>query len=105
MTEIHARRLERKKLRKKRLSINSKLKKRLFRDIFISPCHYCRKVFLINQLTIEHLNPLCLGGDNSDTNIALACAPCNHQKGREAWFAKRRLMKDRYEQHSDQHQK
>lgn len=85
---------ERRKARKKQQQINSQLKKRLFKDVFIAPCRYCKKIFIINELTIEHIIPRVFGGTNEDSNIDLACAPCNQQKGKEAWFLKKFLMKE-----------
>jgi 5-methylcytosine-specific restriction endonuclease McrA len=85
------------KLRKKQLRINGQIKKRLFGHLILAPCFYCKKVFLVDQLTIEHLLPLTLGGTNVDNNIALACAPCNHEKGRETWFLKKKLGKEKYQ--------
>ena len=84
-------------LKKQQFKINAKIKKRLFSDIVISPCCYCRYVFLVQDLTIEHLVPRCHGGTNEDHNISLACAPCNHKKGREAWFQKKFLNKLTYQ--------
>lgn len=85
--------------RKKQLRLNNQIKKRLFGHLVFAPCYYCTKVFFISQLTIEHLLPLTLGGTSADSNIALACAPCNQEKGREAWFLKKKLGKEKY-QHS-----
>lgn len=85
--------------RKKQLRINKEIKKRLFGHLAIAPCYYCRYVFLYDQLTIEHLTPLCLGGSNEDCNIALACGPCNHQRGKVSWH--QRLIQN--EQHSSQY--
>ena len=32
--------------------------------------------------TIEHINPLCAGGESTDPhNLALACSRCNNEKG------------------------
>lgn len=86
-------RLVRRRERKRQLRINKSLKRRLFGHLVISSCYYCKKVFLVDNLTIEHLKPLLFGGTNSDDNIALACAPCNQEKGKEAWFQKRNLLK------------
>jgi 5-methylcytosine-specific restriction endonuclease McrA len=80
--------------RKKQLKINVKLKKKLFSDVAFAPCCYCRNVFFISQLTIEHLVPLSYGGTNDESNIDLACAPCNQKRGRESWFAKKQIMKN-----------
>lgn len=86
--------------RKKQQRLNLQLKKKLFGNIFIFPCYYCRRVFIIDQLTIEHLQPLSMEGTNDASNIALACAPCNQERGRESWFLKRKIMRQQYEQHS-----
>jgi len=90
--------LERKKSRKQQLRINSQLKRKLYKNIAIAPCCYCRKVFLLDNLTIEHLVPLSMGGTNDASNIDLACAPCNRQKGKETWFMKREIFKLKYAQ-------
>jgi 5-methylcytosine-specific restriction endonuclease McrA len=87
---------ERRKQRKKQLRINNQLKRDLYKDISIFPCCYCKKVFLITDLTIEHIIPISFGGLNDPSNIALACGPCNHQRGREAWFAKKQLLKESF---------
>lgn len=83
----------RRKGRKKQVNINKQLKRRLFGHLFIFPCCHCKVVFFLDELTIEHLKPLTLGGTNEDSNIALACAPCNSQKGREAWALKRIMVR------------
>lgn len=58
---------------------------------------------MIERLTIEHVIPLCLGGTNDPSNIALACGPCNHDRGREAWFQKQEISKKYYEQYHQGH--
>lgn len=83
--------------RKRQQRINAQLRKRLFGNIFIAPCYYCQEVFFVDELTIEHIQPLSLGGTNDKENIALACAPCNQQRGRESWFLKRKMMRLQYE--------
>lgn len=75
--------------RKKQLEINQKIKKRLYKEIILAPCYYCKKVFMIKNLTIEHITPLSFGGSNEDNNITVACAPCNQERGRQSWFLKR----------------
>lgn len=72
---------------------NGILKRRLFK-LEAYPCHYCQVIFPTTTLSIEHLTPLCLGGNNSPENIALACIPCNNQKGKEAWELKRQLNQE-----------
>lgn len=43
-------------------------------------CAYC-KFSIKNKYHIDHIIPLCLGGDNSSRNIQLCCAKCNLSKG------------------------
>lgn len=92
-------RQKRKHKRKKQKRINGRLKKNLFGHLVICPCCYCKSVFLYVHLTIEHIVPLCLGGTNESSNIALACAPCNHKRGKEAWSKKQESNKIYYEQY------
>ena len=96
-------RRERRRQRKKQARTNAQLKRRLFGDMCFAPCCYCLNVFFMDKLTIEHVIPRSLGGTNDDSNIALACAPCNNEKGREAWIFKKEFLKENYEQHSEQH--
>jgi hypothetical protein len=102
MTKNQIRRL-RKQKRHKQKHINTRLKKKLFGHLFMAPCCYCKVVFFVEELTIEHMTPLCLGGTNDPTNIALACSPCNHERGREAWSQKQEMNKKYYEQHYPQY--
>jgi predicted nucleotidyltransferase len=76
----------RKRNRKKQRRINNNLKRRLFGHISFSLCCYCQVLFDMKELTIEHIKPLCLGGTNDESNITLACAPCNQSKGKEVWL-------------------
>lgn len=102
----------RNKKRQKQKKINTRLKIKLFGHLVFAPCCYCKVVFLYDQLTVEHIKPLCLGGDNDESNIALACAPCNHIHGKIAWHQKqcsqeylnrKELDRKHYEQYSTEH--
>lgn len=93
----------RKHNRRKQNKINNKLKRKLFGHLTLSPCYYCKKIFLVEDLTIEHLLALCLGGGNDPSNIALACSPCNKNQGRLAWFEKQKENKKLYEQYFAQY--
>lgn len=79
--------------RKQQLRVNNKFKKTLFANLAFHGCFYCKKAFLVENLTIEHIIPLSLGGTNDISNITLACAPCNQKRGRETWFLKKQLLK------------
>lgn len=93
---------ERRIRRKKQRKINAKLK-RQYNHLFMTPCCYCKAVFMVTDLTVEHIVPLCLGGTNEAANITLACASCNQNKGREAWAQKIESNKKYHEQYYSQY--
>ena len=78
----------------KQARINKQLKKSF--NLYFSICYYCNKAFLIDDLTIEHIKPLSFGGTSDIDNIELACAPCNRQKGKEAFRLKRTINREKY---------
>ncbi len=43
-------------------------------------CAYC-ECELHGTYDVEHMTPLCRGGKNDWTNLAIACSPCNRAKG------------------------
>ena len=54
------------------------------RNIFFrdrNRCQYCGKVFLQNELNLDHVVPLSRGGTSSWDNVVCACIPCNSRKG------------------------
>jgi 5-methylcytosine-specific restriction endonuclease McrA len=69
--------------------INTKLKKKLFGHLSISNCCYCKYVWLVKDLTIEHIIPLSNNGSNEKDNIALACRSCNQNRGKISWRQKK----------------
>ena len=49
-------------------------------------CVYCGRVFLSQDLTVDHVQPRVKQGDQSLGNLVTACATCNIQKrGLAAW--------------------
>lgn len=44
-------------------------------------CQYYGEVFPADQLSIDHLIPLAMGGPDEITNYVSACKPCNSRKG------------------------
>lgn len=44
-------------------------------------CVYCNKS--LNDFTIDHMLPLCRGGDNSFNNLTISCKSCNSSKGKK----------------------
>lgn len=58
-------------------------------------CEYCREWFPFKDLTKDHRTPVSRGGSNALDNLAVACLPCNKEKGTmtlaeyEQWKAER----------------
>jgi 5-methylcytosine-specific restriction endonuclease McrA len=44
-------------------------------------CVYCGELFPAEELTVDHVQPLVRGGDNSGGNLVTACKGCNTRKG------------------------
>jgi 5-methylcytosine-specific restriction endonuclease McrA len=56
-------------------------------------CQYCGNKFQLRQLTLDHVIPKSMGGDNSWTNIVTACRGCNAKKAdRTPQQAKMKLL-------------
>ncbi len=51
----------------------------LKRDYYI--CQYCGYAGTPTQLTVDHIIPRSLGGENSFNNCVTCCKPCNSKKG------------------------
>ena len=56
--------------------------------VWVGKCIHCRSALVVGaagevtrQVTIEHIVPKAAGGADVPSNLALACARCNHQKG------------------------
>jgi len=43
-------------------------------------CHYCKKMFLPAQLTMDHIIPVARGGKSEKFNLVPCCKECNTQK-------------------------
>lgn len=82
--------------KKQQLKINNKIKKQIAQKRAIVSCCYCKKVFLLDDLTVEHIIPLSWGGTNDSSNVDLACKPCNQQRGRESWILKKQVFKKNF---------
>ncbi|AXH72287.1 MAG: HNHc protein [Caudoviricetes sp.] len=46
-----------------------------------SGCFFCGTVQPLEEMTIEHFVPVCAGGPNHISNMAIACGPCNREAG------------------------
>lgn len=43
-------------------------------------CHYCRRKFNPDELTMDHIIPLSRGGRSERINLVPACKECNNKK-------------------------
>ena len=44
-------------------------------------CYLCGRTIPKKSRQVDHVHPLARGGAHSSSNLAVACARCNHQKG------------------------
>ena len=44
-------------------------------------CELCGKKILLDDMTIDHINPLSMGGEDDVENLSCTCYPCNLFKG------------------------
>ena len=44
-------------------------------------CHYCKKQLTRFSATLDHIQPVSKGGDNSYANLITACLHCNSERG------------------------
>lgn len=44
-------------------------------------CHYCRTDLDLEDVTLDHVWPVSLGGGNGLRNLVLACRRCNNAHG------------------------
>lgn len=45
-----------------------------------SECFYCQKHIVGEQITMDHVVPIALGGKSTKDNIVCACLDCNQKK-------------------------
>ena len=56
-------------------------------------CAYCGFTFLTNTLSLDHIDPVCQGGQNTWLNLITSCRTCNNKKaGRTPNQAKMKLL-------------
>jgi 5-methylcytosine-specific restriction endonuclease McrA len=46
-------------------------------------CAYCLHNFKSSRKTLDHIEPLCLGGSHSLRNVVICCLACNVRKGKK----------------------
>jgi 5-methylcytosine-specific restriction endonuclease McrA len=44
-------------------------------------CHYCQKQLTRFSATLDHIQPVSRGGDNSFDNLITSCLHCNSRRG------------------------
>lgn len=64
---------------KRKRDINFSKKAIYLRDNYT--CAYCENKFKQALLSLDHIIPVCQGGDKSWENIVTACRDCNSKKG------------------------
>ena len=68
---------------------NGKIKRKSYSDdvrklIYIKAggrCELCGRKILLDDMTLDHVNPLSMGGDDDVENLSCTCYPCNLFKG------------------------
>jgi len=48
-------------------------------------CVYCGETYELHELTLDHVHPRSLGGEDVNTNVVPACTRCNQDKGSNHW--------------------
>jgi len=43
-------------------------------------CHYCKKKFSPEELTLDHIVPVARGGKSTRGNMVVCCRDCNQKK-------------------------
>jgi 5-methylcytosine-specific restriction endonuclease McrA len=49
-------------------------------------CYICDIQLTINEIELDHIVPVVLGGSSDPSNIACSCRPCNRSKGSKVGF-------------------
>lgn len=71
--------------REKDERVSKELKRKIFeRDNYT--CKYCGQKFEVGDLEIDHIRPVCLGGDSRESNLATSCMHCNRKKGFQRYY-------------------
>lgn len=55
-------------------------KRKMIYDRAGGRCQLCGRKILYKDMTIDHIIPLAMNGNNSDDNLQCACKSCNRQK-------------------------
>jgi 5-methylcytosine-specific restriction endonuclease McrA len=73
------------------ITMQSPEAKRLWRyaikEHFNHTCVYCGEHHEPQKLTLDHVKPKCIGGEDLTSNLVPACRRCNQDKGSEHWLS------------------
>lgn len=72
----------------RRESLKKKISKTYLKALFIAQrgrCGYCDRP-LSDYKAIDHINPVCRGGDNDNWNLLYTCKHCNSSKGGKSFI-------------------
>ncbi len=72
-----------------------RLWRRSIKEHFGCTCVYCGATYELHELTLDHVHPRTLGGEDITSNLVCACTQCNQDKGSEHW---RSWMRERFGQ-------
>lgn len=87
----------------KRKTISKSLRFEVFkRDAFT--CQYCGSMAPDIVLEVDHINPVCRGGDNDIMNLITSCFDCNRGKGKKQ-LTDNQVVKKQQEQLKELHSK
>ena len=64
-----------------------RLWRRAIKEHFGCTCGYCGLTYDLHELTIDHVHPRCLGGEDMSYNVVPACSCCNQAKGSNNWLS------------------
>ena len=64
-----------------------KLWRRAIKEHFNCTCVYCGETYELSELTLDHVHPKTLGGEDITSNLVPACVKCNQAKGSNNWLS------------------
>ena len=63
-----------------------RLWRRAIKEHFNCTCVYCGETYELHELTLDHVRPKSLGGEDLTSNLVPACHKCNQDKGSNHWL-------------------
>ena len=63
-----------------------RLWRRAIKEHFGNCCVYCGESYELHELTLDHVRPKSLGGEDLTSNLVPACHKCNQDKGSNHWL-------------------